>query len=159
MLSIVSCTQLKSYVPVKRCRKTLRNGWIVSILPSKWPEKIFQGVANYHWNYHLWRERPNLTWRIARVSVRREPSRRPSLVDRRGNCSPEGTPVIPRERYVSYFVLKNLKRIRKVFIHTGFEFIYTGSEVISDGSHLRNYLSMLGTNCSHQIESLWWPLT
>ena len=48
----------------------------------------------------LWK-RSNLTQRIARVSVRQGPSRRPSLADWRRDCSPEGTHVIPREQYVS----------------------------------------------------------
>ena len=50
-------------MPIKECRKTLRNRWIVDILPSKRPGKIFQGITNYHRNYlNAYNvERPNLT--------------------------------------------------------------------------------------------------
>ena len=102
-------------MPVKECRKTLRNRWIVRILPSKLPEKIFQGVADYHRNY-LDGKRPNLTRRIASVSVRQEPLRLPSLADWRRNCSPELTCVIPSKRYVSHFVLKTSKIWKVLFI-------------------------------------------
>ena len=59
----------------------------------------------------LWK-RPNPTWQIASVSVRQGPSHRPSLADWRRGCHPEGTRVIPRERYASSLcpqILKNWK--------------------------------------------------
>ena len=56
--------------------------------------------------------------RNASVSVRQGPSRCPSLVDRRRNCSPEETCVIPRELYASYFVLKqNLKNWKSFYLY------------------------------------------
>ena len=78
----------------------------------------------------LWK-RPNLTQRIASVSVQQGPSRHPSLADWRCDCSPEGTSVIPRERYVSSLcpqISDNWKigrfySYRILFIHIGSKFI------------------------------------
>ena len=59
----------------------------------------------------LWK-RPNPTRQIASVSVLQGPSHRPSLADWRRGCHPEGTRVIPRERYASSLcpqILKNWK--------------------------------------------------
>ena len=46
-------------------------------------------------------KRPNLTQRIMSVSIRQESLRCPSIADRWRKYSPEGTRVLPRERYVS----------------------------------------------------------
>ena len=78
----------------------------------------------------LWK-RPNLTRRIARVSVRQGPSRHPSLAYQRRDYSPEGTRVIPREQYVSLIcpqISENLKIRRFLFILDPI-FIRTGSEI------------------------------
>ena len=78
------------------------------------------------------KKRPNLTRRIASISIPKESLHRPSIPDRRRENFPEGTHVIPCERYVSYFVFKTSK-IWKEFeenIRSGSEFIYTGSEIL-----------------------------
>ena len=78
------------------------------------------------------KKRPNLTRRIASISIRKESLYRPSIPDWRCEYSPEGTHVIPCEGYVSYFVLK-ISKIWKEFeenIRSGSEFIYTGSEIL-----------------------------
>ena len=58
-------------------------------------------------------KRPNLTWRIASISIQQESLRRPSIPDWQCKYSLEGTCVIPCERYVSYFVLKTSKIWKK----------------------------------------------
>ena len=106
-------------------------------------------------------KRPNLTWRIASISIQQESLRRPSIPDWQCKYSLEGTRVIPCERYVSYFVLKTSKIWKKSenFYSYRIRNICIGSEVIPNCSHLRNNLFMPDTNYSQHIESLWLPLT
>ena len=77
-------------------------------------------------------KRPNLTWRIASISIQQESLRRPSIPDWQCKYSPEQTCVIPREWYVSYFVLKTSKiwEGSEKFYSYWIQIIYTGSEAV-----------------------------
>ena len=79
------------------------------------------------WKGQIWKRR------IASVSIRQESLRRSSVTEQRREYSPEGNRVIPRERYVSYFVLKTSKiwKESEEFYSYRVWIIYTGSEVIS----------------------------
>ena len=102
----------------------------------------------------MWK-RPNLSRCIASVSIRKESLCRPSVPDLWLKYSPEGTRVIPRERYVSYFVLKTPKSWKD-----SEEFIHTGSKIskpdpkISLTAHTLGLFFMPYMNCSHCIENL-----
>ena len=63
-------------------------------------KEIHQLLKNIVLTLMLWKI-PNPPQRISSVSVRQGPSRCPSLIDYRCDCSLEGTHVIPREQYVS----------------------------------------------------------
>ena len=105
------------------------------------------------------------TARIAGVSVRQGLSHLPSLADRRRGCSPEGTRIIPRERYVSLLcpqISENLK-IGRFFVYTGSYFIHTGSELFDaidctkDSFSLDPKYSYQILFCSYRILFLFIP--
>ena len=113
------------------------------------------------WKGQIWKRR------IASVSIRQESLRRSSVTEQRREYSPEGNRVIPRERYVSYFVLKTSKILKESeeFYSYRVWIIYTGSELFipdpklsPNCSRLRNYLFMPNTNYSHHIRSPWRPM-
>ena len=91
----------------KECRKTLKIIELLTCCQVNDHERFSRSCKLLQkLSLRLWRERQNLTQRIASISIRQESLRRPSIADRRRKYSPEGTCVIPRERYASYFVLK-----------------------------------------------------
>ena len=79
----------------------------------------------------LWKG-PNPTQNIASVSVRQGPLLRPSLADWRRDISPEGTRVIPRERYVSLLCpqIPETWKIKRFLFIPGPIFICSGSKFI-----------------------------
>ena len=104
-------------MPAKECRKTLKIIELLTCCQVNDHERFSRSCKLLQkLSLRLWRERQNLTQRIASISIRQESLRRPSIADRRRKYSPEGTCVIPRERYASYFVLKtsNLRRIWRI---------------------------------------------
>ena len=82
-------------------------------------QKESPAVEEYYFNaYVVKKDKSDMC--IVSVSVWQEPSHRPSIADWRRDCSPEGTPVIPREWYVSSFVFKSQETEKlKDSIHTG----------------------------------------
>ena len=123
---------------------------------SNWGD--LKEVANSYRNITLtlmtWK-RPNSTRRIASVSIRQESLRHPSIADWRREYSPEGTPVIPCEWYVSY--LSSNPRIGKEFE----KFYSYGFEILMPDPNLSpiacasGLLLMLDTIYSHLAWSLW----
>ena len=109
--------------------KTPRNQWKCWCIPDVKPwrnfQRILQLLKNIILTLMLWK-RTNLTRRIASVSVRQGPSRRPSIADRLRGCPPEGTRVIPRQWYVSSFcpqISENWKIRRFLFIPSPISFM------------------------------------
>ena len=89
-------------------------------------KRIFQLLKNIVLTLLLWK-RPNPTRRIASVSVWQGPSHRPSLASWRRGCSPEGTHIILRQRYVSSLypqISENWKRIRRILFIPDPKYLY-----------------------------------
>ena len=101
---------------VNEYRRAPINRGNTDVTPSKWSHKVLRRYQLSHkLLYRLWRERPSLPRRIASLSVWQESLCRPSVTDQRRKYSLEGTRIIPRGRHESYFVLKNLNNLRRIY--------------------------------------------